>query len=529
MSTHLLVAGLVAIAATSHLCSAAPSASTTTTTQPAPVFSTTCNGNPYVYNELAGYGFVAGNAVDKYGDTISIGSSLTIRDWSYNKKSGVFGGTLYGLPDRGWNTNGTNNFVSRVHKFDISLTVTSGGSAEQPLRPNLKLTYRDTVLFKDPGGAYTSGLDPDQSSEGGLKFPGFPILPTATYVGDGFGGDGEGGRAVCVDAEGLVVDDDGSFWVSDEYGPYVYKFDRNGTMTLAIAPPDAILPLREGVVSFSADSPPMYSPDAHPSPSNPTQGRQNNQGFEGLTISSDGKKLYTLLQSAARQEGGSNAATRRYTRLLQYGLDSPTPVYEAEYVVPLPTFTNAAGQVRVAAQSELHYAGGSQFFFLPRDSSVGQTFADTRSVYRHVDVFDIAGATDVAGSAHDAFNTSIASAAGVLEGDITPATVCPFLDVNVNSQLVRFGLHNGGEQDGGLLNEKWEGIALVPATKTKCKGGSEGEEYFMFVASDNDFITQDGHANFGRLKYKDASGFSLDNQVLVFRVTLGKGARPLVG
>jgi hypothetical protein len=166
-----------------------------------------------------------------------------------------------------------------------------------------------------------------------------------------------------------------------------------------------LLPTSRGTVltrvHFSADSPPMYDPGKHPIPANPTQGRQNNQGFEGLTISSDGKKLYTLLQSAARQEGGSNAATRRYTRLLQYSLggDSPTPVYEAEYVVPLPTFTNAAGQQRVAAQSELHYAEGTQFFFLPRDSNVGQTYADTQSVYRHVDVFDIAGATNLAGAA----------------------------------------------------------------------------------------------------------------------------------
>jgi hypothetical protein len=235
----------------------------------------------------------------------------------------------------------------------------------------------------------------------------------------------------------------------------------------------------------------MYSPDKHPSPSDPTQGRQNNQGFEGLTVSSDGMKLYALLQSATHQDGGSNAATRRHTRLLQYALDSnkATPVYEAEYAVPLPTFTNAAGKQRVAAQSELHYAGGTQFFFLPRDSNVGQTFAETQSVYRHVDVFDIAGATNVAGAAHDSFNTSIASATGVLNADITPATVCPFLDINVNAQLNRFGLHNGGAQDQGLLNEKWEAIALVPASNPKCK---TGPEYFMFVASDNDFITQDG-------------------------------------
>jgi hypothetical protein len=239
MGIRLFTTGLVAIA-TSCLCSAAPSG----TSPPPPVFSTSCNGKPYVYNELAGFGFVPGNAVDKYGDTISIGSSITISDWA--RKDGVYSGTLYGLPDRGWNTNGTNAFASRVHKFAITLNATTGGTAENPSGPNLKLTYQDTILFKDPSGTYTSGLDPDQT--GGLQFAGFPVLPTATYTGDGFGGDGPGGKAVSLDAEGLVVDKDGSFWVSDEYGPYVYKFDKTGVMTLAIAPPKAILPLRKGAV-----------------------------------------------------------------------------------------------------------------------------------------------------------------------------------------------------------------------------------------------------------------------------------------
>jgi hypothetical protein len=239
MGIRLFIVGLVAII-TSRPCGATPASTST----PAPVFSTSCRGKPYVYNELAGYGFVPANAVDKYGDTMSIGSSIAITEWS--KKDGVFSGTLYGLPDRGWNTNGTNGFVSRVHKFKISLTPEAGGTAEEPLGPNLKLTYQDTVLFKDPSGKYTSGLDPDQS--GGLQFAGFPVLPTATYVGDGFGGDGPGGKAVSIDAEGMIVDGDGSFWISDEYGPYVYKFDKSGRMTLAIAPPDAILPLRQGVV-----------------------------------------------------------------------------------------------------------------------------------------------------------------------------------------------------------------------------------------------------------------------------------------
>ena len=140
--------------------------------------------------------------------------------------------------------------------------------------------------------------------------------------------------------------------------------------------------------------------------------------------------------------------------------------------------------------------------------------------------------------------------AGVLNADITPATVCPFVDVNINSQLNRFGVHNGGAQDAGLLNEKWEGLALVPVSGDDDKPDPK-DEYFLFVSSDNDFITQNGMGllppalqgghgkheltllagfmNFGQTTFQDASGFSLDNQILVFKITLPKGSKPLVG
>lgn len=81
---------------------------------------------------------------------------------------------------------------------------------------------------------------------------------------------------------------------------------------------------------------------------------------------------------------------------------------------------------------------------------------------------------------------------GVLNEKIVPATVCSFLDFNINSQLNRFGMHNGGSQDRKLLNEKWEGIALVPVDRKDRTGKSHGDEYFLFASSDNDFVTQNG-------------------------------------
>jgi hypothetical protein len=37
-----------------------------------------------------------------------------------------------------------------------------------------------------------------------------------------------------------------------------------------------------------------------------------------------------------------------------------------------------------------------------------------------------------------------------------------------------------------------------------------------------------GYMNFGQFPYKDASGFDLDNQALVFKLQLPKGSQPLV-
>ena len=149
-------------------------------------------------------------------------------------------------------------------------------------------------------------------------------------------------------------------------------------------------------------------------------------------MSPDGKSLFTLMQSATRQDGGQNPSTRRLARLLHYTISKdkqtyhprnnrngsqrrkrnnlpPVMEYAAEYVVPLPTFTDPTGKQLVAAQSEIHFLSNTQFLVLPRDSGRGRGYSDSQSIYRHVDIFDISSATNVKGSSHDSFNGSIAS------------------------------------------------------------------------------------------------------------------------
>ena len=94
----VVVAATSVVQATPKKNASANRASATITNQ------TTCNGNTYTYNEMAGYGFVPSNARDKYSDTLGgYGSSIAIEPSTWKKLgNGSYTGTLWAIPDRGW-------------------------------------------------------------------------------------------------------------------------------------------------------------------------------------------------------------------------------------------------------------------------------------------------------------------------------------------------------------------------------------------------------------------------------------------
>lgn len=81
--------------------------------------------------------------------------------------------------------------------------------------------------------------------------------------------------------------------------------------------------------------------------------------------------------------------------------------------------------------------------------------------------------------------------------NVVAAEVCPFIDYNVNEELGKFTasngdvIHNGAPVNLGLLNEKWEALALVPVNDNKGDRDSD-DEYYLITLSDNDFITDKG-------------------------------------
>jgi hypothetical protein len=89
------------------------------------------------------------------------------------------------------------------------------------------------------------------------------------------------------DSEGLVALADGTFWVSDEYGPFITHFDASGKQMGRLSPLDASLPAE-------------------------LARRDANRGVEGLSVTPDGSTLVAIMHRRCGSRT-SAAAIRRTT------------------------------------------------------------------------------------------------------------------------------------------------------------------------------------------------------------------------
>ena len=100
-----------------------------------------------------------------------------------------------------------------------------------------------------------------------------------------------------LDIESIQPVADG-FWIGDELGPYLVKFDTAGKVT--------------GIFGTVVDGEPVLSPDhptltlpANPSLAMPAFNLKRSGGYEGLALSKDGSKLYGLLEGPRYLVDGS--------------------------------------------------------------------------------------------------------------------------------------------------------------------------------------------------------------------------------
>lgn len=134
-----------------------------------------------------------------------------------------------------------------------------------------------TIAMKRPNGSNATGL----INPTGLGSTAAEVASTDTVMNcanfplkvapkDTFG----------IDSEGLIVDQDGNFWICEEGGPTIWKLNRYGVVIKRYTP-YANLPGMQAV-DVLIDTVYKY--------------RKNNRGFEGIALAPNGK-IYAMIQS----------------------------------------------------------------------------------------------------------------------------------------------------------------------------------------------------------------------------------------
>ena len=254
------------------------------------------------------------------------------------------------------------------------------------------------------------------------------------------------------DPEGVRVAANGkSVFITDEYGPYIYQFDKaTGSRIGVITLPDkfAVATLSsQGATEISAN----------------TSGRVANKGMEGLAITPDGKTLVGIMQSPLLQDGGTDGSSVRIVTI-----DIASGKLTHEYAYKLDNIGTAA-KPKYPTVSEIVAINDHEFIIDERD---GKGLGDgSNAAFKKLYKIDLSGAEDV----------SSLTGASALAAKAVGKTL--FVD------LVALFVANGISVAN--IPAKLEGLAFGPDVLV-----SGVLEHTLIVVNDNDFLdTVGGLAN----------------------------------
>jgi hypothetical protein len=149
------------------------------------------------------------------------------------------------------------------------------------------------------------------------------------------------------DVESIVKTRDGGYWIGDEFGPYLLRFDRAGRL---LAPP---VPL-----------PGVFAPESA-ARTGATPNLASSKGFEGLAASADGRFLYPLLEGTVT---GDAPGTLRISEF-----DTKSHSYTGRrWTYTLESPDNAIG--------DFIAVGGDRFLVIERDNLQGDA-AQLKRIY----------------------------------------------------------------------------------------------------------------------------------------------------
>jgi hypothetical protein len=299
-------------------------------------------------------------------------------------------GKYWALADRGPG-GGVVPFETRVHVFDMDIDPITGTLSNFVIEQTIPLKTAD-------GSAHFNGLAPGRlngdSSVLGLSF----------------------------DPEGLAFAPNGNLIVADEYGPSIYEFsllDTGGStearFVRAFANPVAVVP-RNALEQTD------YDAVRSPLPADPANtlitGRQDNRGYEGVTVTPDGTSVFAILQGPLAEEGANDQGRNsRNTRIVKFDYVTGSPTQQFIYELTPRAEVNAvidqsnadpaadiggSAQGRSIVVSDLLATSNTKFLVIERenrgigsDNPAGADPILSASGLKSVYEIDISEATDV--------------------------------------------------------------------------------------------------------------------------------------
>ena len=329
-------------------------------------------------------------------------------------------GVFYMLTDRGPNIDGTvanskvfalPDFAPQIGKFRIR---------------NGQMLLEAIIELKNSTGGKLNGL-PNPANQGGtgetaLDLNGNTIAPSA----DG------------LDSEGMALAPDGTFWVSDEYGPHIVHFDATGRTIERINPFGSGTGGRKIPLVFAT--------------------RRANRGMEGLTITPDGKTLVGIIQFALYNPSAVAISGSLVTRILTFDIATGAT----------KQFVYLIERANLQANSEITAITNTTFLVLERDGEYG-TDANKSVLFKRVYKIDLTGATDISDPANGVNGKlyggktveELKTAAMLLTNGITPVSKTLALDLALETSPI-------------YPHDKAEGLTLISPT-------------LLAVSNDDDF------------------------------------------
>jgi hypothetical protein len=297
------------------------------------------------------------------------------------------GNEFVALPDRGPNAtpfdsliDDTVSYINRFHTINMALTSRPNAlGLPFSVTPKMQAT---TLLWSLSPLVYGTGSGLNVGS--GVPPVNNVIQHFFTGRSDNFDpGKNSGNPANArFDSESIRVGIFGlSVFISDEYGPYIYQFNRlTGQRLASFKLPDEFYVTNQSPVGANEIS-------------GNTSGRTANKGMEGLALTPDGKTLVGIMQNALIQDAtevvNGQKPAANLLRIVTVDIASGKVTHEYAYML-----TTGSGV------SEILAVNNHEFLVDERDGKGregGNNLTSNAAVVKQVFKIDLNGATDITG------------------------------------------------------------------------------------------------------------------------------------